>query len=104
MRAVVYSITFNDQLNAMFGYSDQHFGAMQTDQMKQRLYAKVDTFLALFPAAKQPDPELGLTLYPIHGTPFVVAYDFDDDELRMHFVFHKSTDTTAIDPGGAVWS
>ena len=44
---------------------------------------------------------LGLTVYPISKTPFVVLYDYDDAELRVHFLLPVRADRR--DPASAEW-
>jgi hypothetical protein len=49
------------------------------------------------------DDDIGLHTYHVARTPFVVAYDFDDAELRLHLIFHEHADRTKIDPKTVVW-
>ena len=63
----------------------------------------LEHFLAVHPDAKRADPHLGLHVYPISRTPFVVLYDFDDRELRVHFIFHRNADLRDLDPKSAEW-
>jgi hypothetical protein len=63
----------------------------------------IERFLAAYPRAKQEDPELGLCVYPISRTPFVVLYDYDDIELRVHFIFHRRADLRDLDPSSVEW-
>ena len=62
-----------------------------------------NNFLALYPETKKPSKNHGLRLYPISRTPFIVLYDFDDVELRIHFVFHARADLRSLDPTTVVW-
>jgi hypothetical protein len=67
------------------------------------VYRTINQFLAVHPGAKRPNRRLRLHVYWISKTPFVVLYDFDDDELRMHFVVHKGASLKALDPKSAEW-
>ena len=59
--------------------------------------------LAHYPRMKRPHAELGLIVYPVSDTPFVILFDFDDTELRVHFIFHKSASIADLDPKSAAW-
>jgi hypothetical protein len=32
-----------------------------------------------------------------------MLYDFDDTELRVHFIFHRHADLRDLDPGSVEW-
>ena len=49
------------------------------------------------------DETLGLYVYSITKTPFVVAYDFDDVELRIFFLLHGGQDRRDIDIADVEW-
>ena len=49
------------------------------------------------------DPVLGLYTYPVSGTPFLLIYDFDDDELRLHLVVHVGMERSGIDLSDIQW-
>ena len=103
MRSVRYSKTFNDQLSDLIAYGEKRFGRRVAAEKQHLVFSTAEHYLAHFPAAKQPDRALGLTIYPIGKTPFVILYDYDDAELRVHFVFHKNADLTDLDPASAEW-
>lgn len=103
MRSVVYSITFNDQLNELLDMGEAKFGTRVVDAKKDLVYSTIRNILANNPAIKQPDPSLGLVVYPIHRTPFFILYDFDDTTLRVHFIFLKGKPLEAIDPAAVDW-
>ncbi len=66
-------------------------------EKRDRVYATIERVLAAFPAIKRPHPDLGLCVYPIARTPFVVLYDFDDSEL------HRDADLRDLDTGSVKW-
>ena len=49
------------------------------------------------------DADLGPYLHPVAKTPFVLVYDFDDAEVRIHVVLHKSADRRRVDPTSVLW-
>jgi ParE toxin of type II toxin-antitoxin system, parDE len=103
MRHVRLSKTFLFQLDDLLAQGEAKFGARVADDKLDRVYATINNHLAFFPATKRPDRKLGLHLYPVTKTPFVLAYDFDDDELRIHFVLHSSADRRLVDPSDVEW-
>ena len=103
MRSIVYSITFNDQLNTLLDMGAPKFGAAVVDEKNRRVYATIANILAHTPAIKARDPVLGLVVYPITKTPFIVVYDYDEAELRMHFIFQKGKSLDDLDPASVVW-
>ena len=104
MRSVRLSITFNDQLNELLAHGEDRFGTILADEKKALVFATIRGHLADFPASKARDPKLALHVYPVKNTPFVLLYDFDDSELRIHFVLHRRADLRHIDPADAEWS
>jgi plasmid stabilization system protein ParE len=103
MRAVRLSITFNDQLNELLDWGEQRFGIAVAEQKKLIVYNTIEQFLARYPKTKRREPAHGLCVYLISKTPFVVLYDFDDSELRVHFIFHKHADLRELDPMTVEW-
>lgn len=103
MRTVRLSITFNDQLNELLDQGERRFGTAVAEQKKNLVYVTIERFLARHPNAKQRDPSHGLCAYPISKTPFVLIYDFDDDELRVLFIFHGHDDLQELNPSGVEW-
>lgn len=103
MRLVRYSATFHDQLRTLLDQGLPLFGAALIAKKRDLLRHSIERHLAQFPRTKRPDPQLNLTVYPVSGTPFIVLYDFDDTELRVHFVFHYHSDLRDLDPSSAQW-
>ncbi|MFZ4806558.1 MAG: hypothetical protein ACOYLQ_04810 [Hyphomicrobiaceae bacterium] len=102
-RAVRLSRTFNDQLVELIDFGVQRFGRRGAEQKKEKVFAPIEGLLAQTPAAKRPHPTLGLVVYPITDTPFIVLYDFTETELPVHFDFHKSASLDGLDPASAAW-
>ena len=103
MRDVRLSVTFNDQLNELLARGEDRFGAAVADEKRRKVYSTIRTFLASHPGSKRPDSRLGLVVYPITDTPFIILYDFDDAELRVHFIFLCGADFVDLDPRSAEW-
>jgi hypothetical protein len=103
MRTARFSITANDQLNTLLAQGLTHYSADFVEQKRALVYDAIRRFIVPFPATRLRDPDLGLRCYPVAKTPFVLVYDFDDAEVRIHFVVHKSADRSRIDPTSSCW-
>ena len=103
MRNAVYSRTFHNQLRDLLDAGLPHFGATLIAEKRDRVRHTIERLLTTHPNIKRPHTTLGLAVYPITGTPFVVLYDFDDGELRAHFIFHKHANLCDLDPASAEW-
>jgi hypothetical protein len=103
MRSIRVSLTFQDQLNALLAQGEDRYSAVVIQEKKALVYQTIRNHLAFFPASRIRDPDLGLRVYPVTNTPFVLLYDFDDAELRIHFVLHAHADRTRIDPSDVEW-
>jgi plasmid stabilization system protein ParE len=102
-RSVRFSRTFLDQFVEHLAWGEAQFGRAAADAVKDRVFYVIETLLARHPAVKRPHPDLGLTAYPVSGTPFLVLYDFDDAELRVHFILHARSDLAGLDPKASEW-
>ncbi len=103
MRSVRFSRTFLYQLDNLLAQGAQRFGKAVVLSKRDLVYDMVENHIVSYPGGKRPDRRLRLVVYPITDTPFVVLYDFDDAELRVHFVFHKSASLRGLDPKSAQW-
>jgi hypothetical protein len=103
MRSVVRSRTYVAQLKDLLDQGIEPFGVAVVEQKLALVDHTLEVFLARHPKAKRPDRRLGLRVYPVSDTPFLVLYDFTETELRAHFIFHKSASLEDLDPGSAEW-
>ena len=103
MRVVTLSRTALSQLNTLLVQGVDKFGPKLIANKRDRVYDTLINILAVHPEVKRPHPWLSLCVYPVSGTPFVVIYDFDDRELRVHFIFHRHADLRDLDPASADW-
>jgi plasmid stabilization system protein ParE len=95
--------TFNDQLIDQIDFGERRFGRRVAEQKKEKVLATIEGLLARTPAVTRPHPTLGLVVYPVTDTPFMVLYDFTETELRVHFVLHKRASLEDLDPNSAEW-
>jgi plasmid stabilization system protein ParE len=105
VRIVRYSVTARDQLRDLLAAGVPRFGPKVVAEKRDVIYDTVDNVLARFPATKRPHPTLKLIVYPISNTPFLLLYDFDDAELRVHFVLLKGAGSRLddLDPASVEW-
>ena len=102
MRRVRLSKTFLDQLDTLLEQGYPRFGARVVLEKRDRVFSVIANHLTAYPKIA-PDPTLGMCVYPVSRTPFILIYDDDDAELRVHFVLHSSADRTELDPTNAEW-
>jgi len=103
MRRVVRSRTYVSQLKDLLDQGIERFGIAVVEKKLALIDHTLEVFPAQHPKAKQPDRMLGLRVYPVSDTPFMVLYDFSEAELRAHFIFHKSACLEDLDPNSADW-
>jgi hypothetical protein len=77
---------------------EARFGERVVAKKKALVFRTIRDHLDHFPASRVRDEDLGLHIYHVTNTPFVLAYDFDELELRIHYVLYESADRTRIDP------
>lgn len=103
MRRIRRSATFVQEFQALPEQGLPIFGYRVVTEKRDRVEKFVTGFLAEHPAAGRPDPDIGLYTYPASRTPFVLVYEFDDDELRLHIIIHRHADRTRIDMAAIEW-
>ena len=102
MRAVRYSRTSLEQLDQLLAQGERKFG-IKVSRDKEALVDETVNYLVEFPRSRVADARTGLCFYPVSRTPFILVYDYDDAELRIHFVLHKRADRRRIDPTDIAW-
>lgn len=103
MRRVRYSRTARVRLARLLELVVPRYGVAKVAEKRNLLRSTVKNHLAQFPRVKQRHPELGLVVYLVSNTPFMVLYDYDDDELRFHFIFFQGTPIDEIEPEAVEW-
>ena len=102
MRSIRLSRSFNDELVALLEQGVLRFGAKVVAEKRALVFRTIQFYLAEYPV-RSVDPELGVCTYAVTGTPFVLLYDYDDSELRIHLVIHGAADRTQIDLATVKW-
>jgi hypothetical protein len=103
MRRIRRSVTYVTQLQDLLDFSAATFGMTVASAKLARIDKLLKDNLAYFPATGLHDTQLKLFVYPISQTPFVVIYDFDDTELRLHMIVHGRADRSRINPDEVKW-
>jgi plasmid stabilization system protein ParE len=103
MKRVRLSTTFTQQLDELLAQGEPKFGVAVVEQKKQLVRSTITQHLAHFPNTGRYEPEHNLFIWTVRRTPFVILYDFDETELRIHMIVHKAADRTAIEPGSVEW-
>lgn len=102
MRAIRYSQTFRQELVELLAQGIDRFGVAVVAEKRALVYRAIQDVIALYPI-RPVDPIVGLCAYPVSRTPFVLLYDYDDEELRMHVIIHGGADRSLIDLSTIVW-
>jgi hypothetical protein len=103
MRRVVRSRTYVAQLKILIQQGADVFGAAVAERTLARIDHTIEEHLARYPE-KPIDGQLGLYVYAVSRTPFVLIYDFDEEEIRVHFIVPARADRTSIDLTSVEWS
>jgi plasmid stabilization system protein ParE len=103
MRSIRISKTFTDEFEMLLDQGEAKFGTTVVDSKKQLVRSTITGHLATFPLTGRVEPAHGLYIYAVRRSPFVLLYDFDDAELRIHMVVHKGADRTTLDPSRVEW-
>ncbi len=102
MRDLRYSKSFHIEFAALLAQGSLRFGRRVVKEKQAKVVDVIENILV--PHPKRPiDPVLGICAYHVAKTPFVVLYDFDDSELRVHLIIHAKADRTLIDLSTVVW-
>ena len=96
-RKVTYSTTFIDQLLAFTDSGEQEYGERVAQEKKNRVFDFFDITIAATPHIKRRHPKLGLVVYPVSKTPFIVIYDYDDHEVQVFACLKKGAGTRLTD-------
>src|SRR5262245_55947710 len=102
MRAIRVSRDFQAELVALLSQGLPRFGAAVVAEKRNRVLDTIENHLVRHPR-RPVDPALGLCAYPVSGTPFVILYDYDDNELRVHLIIHGAMDRSSIDLSQIEW-
>lgn len=102
MRKVRLSQTYRVELRALLSQGLPRFGVQTVRRSRDRVERAIEQTLAQHPR-RLIDPQVGICTYHVSKTPFVLLYDFDDRELRVHLLIHGSMDRAAIDLTKVVW-
>jgi plasmid stabilization system protein ParE len=102
MRSVRLSKTYDDEFEVLLAQGLPRFGVRVIRAKRDLVERCIQDVLAHHPR-RPVDPELGLCVYPVGRTPFVLLYDYDDYELRIHLIIHGAMDRTSLDLSTVVW-
>lgn len=102
MRQVRLSRTFRDQLDELIAQGYPKFGDRVVTEKRELVLRTITDHLAQHPRRPR-HPQHGMCVYSVSRTPFVLIYDFDEDELRVLFIFHGAADLRRLDPTTVAW-
>ena len=102
MRRVRLSSTFRDQLDELIAQGFPKFGERVVAEKRDLVLDLINGHLARHPLRPR-HPQHGMCVYSVSKTPFVLIYDYDDEELRVLFIFHGADDLRRIDVRTVAW-
>lgn len=100
-RGIRVSKTYQDELEKLLEQGIPRFGADVVEQKRDRVNETIE-YLAVHPVRPK-DRFLDIWSYQVSDVPFVLLFDFDEDELRVHLIVHASADRTQIDLSSIEW-
>jgi mRNA-degrading endonuclease RelE of RelBE toxin-antitoxin system len=90
------------QLKTFIEQGTEAFGAALAERTLARIDYTIEQHLARY--SKKPiDDGLGLCVYAVRRTPFVLIYAFDEEDVRVHLIVPARADRTSIDPMSVEW-
>lgn len=102
MRAIRFSRTFNVELAALLRQGVPGFGTRVVASSREKVFRTIESYIAPSPV-RAVDPVLGICAYHVKATPFVLLYDYDDTELRIHLINYAKADRAQIDLSAVEW-
>ena len=102
MRRIRRSLSFAEAFENLLEQGLPVFGYEVIEDKRAKVEDTIRRFLVAHPV-RPVDPILGLFTYAVTDTPFVLLYDFDDAELRIHLIVHGRADRRIIDLSAVVW-
>jgi hypothetical protein len=103
MRVVRVSKSFLSALHEQLAFGESRFGSGIVDEKRRRISYTISTLLTSYPAIGALDEGLGVFFHPVSRTPFLLLYDFDDAELRIHLIIHRQADRSRVDLAAVEW-
>jgi hypothetical protein len=103
MRAIRVSRSHLTALYELLAFGEARFGSPVVDDKRARVERTIEHILSRYPGIGRYEASLGVYSYPVAGTPFVLLYDFDDAELRVHLVVHAHADRSRAPLGDVEW-
>jgi hypothetical protein len=103
MRSIRVSQTYLAALHEQLAFGQSRFSDKIVEEKRRRVSQTIQDVLALYPAIGARDNELGVYFHPVSQTPFVLLYDFDDVELRIHLIVHRRADRSRVDLTSVEW-
>lgn len=103
MRRVRLSRSFAETFKKQLLYGASRYATLVVEDKRARVERTIFEVLCSNPGIGKFVPDLGLRLYRVSKTPFILLYDFDDNELRMHPLVHARSDRSGIDLAEVDW-
>jgi hypothetical protein len=96
MRAIRISKSYLVALHELLAYGEARFGSAVVDDKRARVEHTIEQILSEYPGIGRFEANLGVYSYAVTSAPFVLLYDFDDVELRIHLIVHAGADRSRV--------
>lgn len=103
MRAIRASRDYRAALHELLAYGEAQFGGRVVDTKRALVSKTITELLAAHPAIGIFDRHLDVYVYPVSDTPFVLLYDFDDAEVRIHLIVHRRANRQRLNLTAIEW-
>ncbi|KAF2989362.1 hypothetical protein OGR47_07760 [Methylocystis sp. MJC1] len=103
MRSIRVSRTYLAALHDLLAFGHTRFGRAVVDEKRKRISDVIRNVLAVYPTIGGFDESHGIHFHAVSGTPFVLLYDFDEAELRIHLVIHRRANRSSVDVANIDW-
>ena len=90
MRAIRISNSYLLALHELLAYGKSRFGSAVVNDKRARIEHTIGEILSEYPGIGKYEATLGVYSYAVTSAPFVLLYDFDDVELRIHLIVHAT--------------
>jgi plasmid stabilization system protein ParE len=103
MRVIRVSRSYLAALHELLAYGESRFGSAVVDDKRARIEHTIEQILSEYPGIGRFETNLGVYSYAVTRAPFVLLYDFDDVELRIHLIIHASSDRSRVSLAEIEW-
>ena len=103
MRRVQIAASARLALRTMLEQGAEKFGVAVAMEKERAVHDALNGYIAEHPYRGVYDHHLKLYTCHVSKTPFVLVYEYDNEELRVLFIVHQRADRRRLDPASVEW-